>query len=99
MIMFIHLLDTTTGMGGFENGKMTTIPKKVKVKLGTCGFRSLDGRYKNMTTVDDIAIDMMVKQKNLVGFAIYSGTINNPRLVSSYITKAYSHLETDLENA
>ena len=98
-IMFIQLLDTTSGMGGVENGKMTTIPKKVKVKLGTCGFRSLDGRYKNITTVKDIAHDMLTKQNNNVGFAIYGGTINNPSLITSYITKEYSHLETDLENA
>jgi hypothetical protein len=96
--MFIQLLDTTSGMD-WENGKMVDVPKKVKVRLGTCGFRSLDGRYKNITTIKDIAIDMMTKQHNKVGYAIYDGTINNPRLVSSYITKDYSQLETDLENA
>jgi len=78
---------------------MTTIPKKVKVKLGTCGFRSLDGRYKNITNVKDIAHDILIKQHNEVGFAIYSGTISNPRLLTSYITPEYKHLETDLENA
>ena len=95
--MFIHLLDTTTGQT-WKNGKMEKVPKKVKVRLGTCGFRSLDGRYKNMTTIKDIAHDMMVKNHNDVGFAIYDGSINNPRLVSSYITKEYSNLETDLQN-
>lgn len=96
--MFIHLLDTTTGISGYKDGKMQKVPKKVKVRLGTCGFRSLDGRYKNMTTVKDIAHDMMTKQQNKVGFAIYENSISNPRLVASYITKEYSHLETDLEN-
>ena len=96
--MFIQLLDTTTGID-FENGKMINKPKKVKVKLGTCGFRNLDGRYKNITTVKDIAHDMLTKQHNKVGFAIYGGTISNPRLLTSYITSEYKHLETDLENA
>ena len=95
--MFIHLLDTTSGQT-WKNGKMVNVPKKVKVRLGTCGFRSLDGRYKRLTTVEDIAHDMMVKNHNDVGYAIYEGTISNPRLVTSYITKDYSDLETDLQN-
>ena len=98
-IMFIHLLDTTTGISGYENGKMVTVPKKVKVKLGTCGFRSFDNRTKRVDTVETVAMKMMEQQNNEVGYAIYGGTINNPYLMRFYITSEYRDLEHDLQNA
>lgn len=96
--MFIHLLDLTSGMD-VENGKVIDKPKRVKVKLGTCGFRSFDNRTKRVDTVENVAMDMMTKQDNKVGYAIYDGSINHPRLMRFYITSEFSHLEHDLENA
>ncbi len=96
--MFIHLLDTTSGMD-WENGKMIDKPKKVKVQLGTCGFRSFDNRTKRVSTVENVAMKMMEQQKNKIGYAIYGGTISNPRLMRFYITSEYNHLEHDLQNA
>ena len=96
--MFIHLLGTTSGMT-WENGKMIDVPKKVHVRLGTCGFRQLDKRYKKISTIENIAYNMMEKQNNKVGFAIYCGTISNPHLISKFIHCEFRHLETDLENA
>jgi len=96
--MFIHLLGTTSGMT-WENGKMIDVPKKVQVELHTCGFRSFDNRYKKITTVENIAFDMMEKQNNKVGYAIYGVTISNPHLISKFIHCEFRHLETDLKNA
>jgi len=96
--MFIQLLGTTSGID-WENGKTIDVPKKVHVRLGTCGFRHLDNRYKKLSTATEIAHEMMKRQNNKVGYAIYQGTINNPCLISSFISESHRHLETMLNPA
>ena len=95
--MHIILLSTTSGID-IKNGECIEVPKRVVTRLGTIGFRNLDKRYKRLDTVQSIAKEMMIKEKNKIGYAIYQGTISNPRLIYKYITDDYKHLKIDIEN-
>lgn len=96
--MHAMLLDTTTGYREKEhdfNGK-----KKVKPALGTEAYVRIDGRL-NMGNAARAAEEYYNEKKRLkkyIGFALYSGTISNPQLVSYFVEKEYKNLETDLKN-
>ena len=91
--MFIHLLETTSGFKyNQELGTLIDVPKKVKTQFGNTGIKHFDKRYKRLSTIEDAAFEMMEKQGNKVGYAIYE----NSTLLAKYIKEDYKHLETEL---
>lgn len=96
-MIFIKLLDTTTGLKIGNRGKITHVPKVIKPSIGMNGFYKLDARY-SLDKLIELSKDLLEKNKlnKWCGLAIYSGSINNNKCIYHYIKDDHKHLKIDL---